>query len=201
MEIATKRKPRTQPAEKRRDDLMNAAQRLFLEQGIPGTTIEQIALGADLSKGAFYRHFLSKEEVHLALCERFGRRFNESVRSAIAKRPKGDWRGRISAWARASVAGLLDEGDLVNVLFHAHPIPPSVGWDDSVIEPLLDLLEAGAKQGAWELADSRLTAIFLYSGLHGVVDDALLGKRQTSRTRLLREVEAICMTVLKLSEK
>lgn len=196
MEPATKRKPRTQPPEKRRDDLMNAAQGLFLEHGIPGTTIEEITLGAELSKGAFYLHFTSKEEVHLALCERFVRRFNEGVREAIAKRPKDDWRGKVTAWVRASVAGLLDEGRLVNMLFHSYPIPPSTGWDNIVIEPLFDLLEAGAKQGAWKLADSRFTAVFLYSGLHGVVDDALMNGRRTNRAQLLREVETMCMTAL-----
>lgn len=199
METVTKRKPRTQPPEKRRDDLMNAAEKLFLEHGVSGTTIEQIALGADLSKGAFYLHFTSKEEIHLALCERFGSRFNASVKQAIAKRPKVDWRGKISAWVRSSVNGLLDEGDLVNMLFHAHPIPPNVGWDDTVIEPLFDLLEAGAKQGAWDLADSRFMAIFLYSGLHGVVDDALMSKRRTSRAQLLRSVEETCLAALRLA--
>lgn len=198
MEPATTRKPRTQPAEKRRGDLMNAAQKLFLEQGVPGTTIEQITLGADLSKGAFYLHFASKEEIHLALCERFCRHYNAAVRGAIAKRPKKDWRGKVSAWVRASTVSLLDEGELVNMLFHVHPIPPDTGWDEIVVEPLLHLLEAGAQQGAWELSDSRFTAVFLYSGLHGVVDDVLISKRRANRTQLLREVEAICMTALKL---
>lgn len=201
MDTATKRKPRTQPPEKRRDDLMNAAQKLFLEHGIPGTTIEQIALGADLSKGAFYLHFDSKEEVHLALCERFRRRFNENVRKAIARPPKDDWRGKVTAWVRASVTGLLDEGDLVNMLFHAHPIPPGTGRDDIIVEPLLDLLDAGAAGGAWKLTDCRFMATFLYSGMHGVVDDALMSERRTNRAQLIREVEAMCMTALGLSER
>lgn len=201
MDTATKRKPRTQPPEKRRDDLMNAAQQLFLEHGIPGTTIEQIALGADLSKGAFYLHFDSKEEIHLALCDRFHKRFNEIVREAVAKRPKNDWGGKITAWVRACVTTFLDEGDLVNALFHAHPVPPSSGWDNVVGEPLIELLEAGGRQGAWNLPDSRFIAIFLYSGLHGVVDDALMNQRRTNRTHLIREVEDMCMTILGISKK
>ena len=199
MEPATTRKPRTQPAEKRRDDLMNAAQKLFIEHGVPGTTIEQIALGADLSKGAFYLHFTSKEEIHLALCERFCRHYSATVREAIAKRPKKDWRGKVTAWARASTAGLLDQGDLVNMLFHVHPIPADTGWDEIVVTPLLELLDAGVRQGAWELSDSRFTATFLYSGLHGVVDDALMSKGRASRAQIVREVEAVCVTALKLS--
>lgn len=200
MEPVTKRKPRTQPPEKRRDDLMNSAQELFLQHGILGTTIEQIALGAELSKGAFYLHFASKEEVHLALCERFVGRFNDGVLEAIARQPKNDWRGKITAWARASVNGFLQEGDLVNMLFHAQPIPPSSETVNVVIAPLLDLLESGAHEGAWMLDDSRFTAVFLYSGLHGVVDDALLNGRRPSRHGLIGRIETMCLNALNLRE-
>lgn len=200
MDSVAKRKPRTQPPEKRRDDLMNSAQKLFLEQGIPGTTIEQIALGADLSKGAFYLHFDSKEEIHLALCERFSTRFTERVRKAILKRPDGDWRGKVAAWVRASIGGMLDEGDLVNMLFHGQPLPPVSGLDSIVIEPLLDLLEAGAAKGVWALTDCRFSATFLYSGMHGVVDAALMNEGRKSRSDLIRRVEAMCLIALGMAE-
>ena len=44
--------------------ILNAAQRLFLEKGYENTTIQYIvdALG-DLTKGAIYHHFKSKEEI------------------------------------------------------------------------------------------------------------------------------------------
>ena len=44
--------------------ILNAAQRLFLEKGYENTTIQDIvdALG-DLTKGAIYHHFKSKEEI------------------------------------------------------------------------------------------------------------------------------------------
>ncbi|MGE6785858.1 TetR/AcrR family transcriptional regulator [Ensifer adhaerens] len=199
MEDAKKRKPRTQPPEKRRDDLMNAAEKLFLKNGISGTTIEQISLGADLSKGAFYLHFSSKEEIHLALCERFSRRFNESVHEAISRRAKSDWRGKILAWVRASTTGLLDHGALVNMLFHTSPIALDREWDEHVIAPIFKLLQTGVENGAWHLADCRATAIFLYSGLHGVVDDALMGPGRTNRARLVRGIEETCLATLRLT--
>ena len=43
---ATKVRPRTKPPETRRTELMDAAQRLFLEHGVGPTTIEQITAGA-----------------------------------------------------------------------------------------------------------------------------------------------------------
>ncbi|MFK0278412.1 TetR/AcrR family transcriptional regulator [Ensifer sp. NPDC090286] len=200
MTPVAKRKPRTQPPEKRRDDLMNSAENLFLKHGILGTTIEQITLGADLSKGAFYLHFASKEEVHLALSERFLSRFNDRVLNAITERAENDWSGKVIAWSEASVDGLLEACDLVNMLFHAQPIPPSSGTIDIVIAPLLEVLEGGSRDGAWKLDDCRFTAVFLYSGLHGVVDDALLSGRHPDRDRLLSRVEATCRDVLAIRQ-
>ncbi|WP_030417089.1 TetR/AcrR family transcriptional regulator [Streptomyces sp. NRRL S-1448] len=47
-----------------------AAARLFAERGYAGTTIGEIAAEAGLSKPMLYRHFDSKQELHLALLER-----------------------------------------------------------------------------------------------------------------------------------
>lgn len=51
--------------------ILDAAQALFLEKGYEQTTIQDIvnALG-DLTKGAVYHHFRSKEEILSAVCDR-----------------------------------------------------------------------------------------------------------------------------------
>lgn len=46
METVTKRKPRTQPPEERRDDLMNAAQRLSLEHGVDNHRTDRARSGS-----------------------------------------------------------------------------------------------------------------------------------------------------------
>src|SRR5271155_5050648 len=43
--------------------LMRAALRLFAEQGLAGTTIEQITEAADVGKGTFFNYFPTKEHV------------------------------------------------------------------------------------------------------------------------------------------
>src|ERR1035438_2043651 len=55
--------PRTKPPETRRDELMNAAERLFLSEGVAATTIEQITSAAAVAKGTFYLYFSSKDDV------------------------------------------------------------------------------------------------------------------------------------------
>jgi len=46
--------------------LMRSALRLFAEQGLAGTTIEQITEAADVGKGTFFNYFPTKEHVLLA---------------------------------------------------------------------------------------------------------------------------------------
>lgn len=52
-----------QHVDARREAILNAAARLFARKGISGATMADIATEADLSAGALYRYFSSKEEL------------------------------------------------------------------------------------------------------------------------------------------
>jgi AcrR family transcriptional regulator len=57
-----------QPRAKRtREDLLQAARRVFASLGYAGATIDGVTAAAGVSKGAFYFHFDSKEDVLVAL--------------------------------------------------------------------------------------------------------------------------------------
>jgi AcrR family transcriptional regulator len=55
----------------RRAELLDCAQRLFLSRGYERTTINDVISATRLSKGAFYHHFRSKEELLEAISSRF----------------------------------------------------------------------------------------------------------------------------------
>ena len=57
----------------RRLELVDLAQRLFLERGYERTTVNDVIDAAGVSKGAFYHHFRAKEELLEAIAERFAR--------------------------------------------------------------------------------------------------------------------------------
>lgn len=52
--------------------IMEAAQRLFIEQGYDKTSLQDIMDETGLSKGAIYHHFSSKEEIFEKMCRRIG---------------------------------------------------------------------------------------------------------------------------------
>ena len=62
---------RTRQADARRDELLRIALRLFAERGFEGTTIADIATATGTAHGLVYHYFSSKNELLLAVLERF----------------------------------------------------------------------------------------------------------------------------------
>jgi AcrR family transcriptional regulator len=54
-----------------RDALLDAAEEVFVKRGVTGAALEEIAAEAGFSRGAIYAHFGSKEELLLAVLDRF----------------------------------------------------------------------------------------------------------------------------------
>jgi AcrR family transcriptional regulator len=60
---------RAESKERTRQRLLAEAQRLFRERGYAATSLEQIAEAAEVTKGAIYGHFASKEDLMLSAVE------------------------------------------------------------------------------------------------------------------------------------
>jgi AcrR family transcriptional regulator len=169
----SKSRPRTKPRQERRDELMSAAEHLFLKRGVARVTIEQITSGANVAKGTFYLYFSSKDEVLGALRDLFAQQLLAKIRTAIAKKRTDDWKGKLAAWVDACVSGYLDSMRLHDILFYGSPPPARHGLvKNIVIDHLDELLQSGVHARAWSIGDPHLTAVFLFNGLHSVVDIA-----------------------------
>ncbi len=53
-----------------RDSILDAAEKLFVKQGVSGTTLQHIATAAGVTRGAIYWHFLDKAAMFNAMMER-----------------------------------------------------------------------------------------------------------------------------------
>lgn len=82
---------------------MDAAQALFLSQGVDATTISDIVAAADVAKGTFYTYFASRTEILQALAQRYTRQFMDEVEQAVQQHPAGDGAARLRAWIRANI--------------------------------------------------------------------------------------------------
>jgi AcrR family transcriptional regulator len=185
--------PRTKPPEVRREEIMDAAERLFLAQGVGSTTIDDVAAGAEVAKGTVYLHFDSRRALLTALGDRFGERHLVFIKAALAAKSEVDWPGKLAAWAESCVTFYLDRIALHDMLFHEAAAHNREGLvDNLIIHHLTWLLNAGVEAGAWAIDDSRFAAVFLFSGMHGIVDDAYLKEKRIFRGRLVKRLQSIC---------
>ena len=56
--------------EHRKEEILDAAQKLFFEKGLATATMDEIAEAAELSKGTLYLYYKSKEDLYLAVMMR-----------------------------------------------------------------------------------------------------------------------------------
>src|SRR5271157_4986746 len=56
--------------EQRRENILDAAQRVFFEKGLATATMDDIAETAELSKGTLYLYYKSKEDLYLTVLMR-----------------------------------------------------------------------------------------------------------------------------------
>jgi AcrR family transcriptional regulator len=88
-----------------RDRILDAAERLIRTRGIGNLSVEAVAQEAEVSKGGFFHHFASKDELLVALLERLV----AQVQVQVAARAAGDPEPR-GALLRAQVALAFDLG-------------------------------------------------------------------------------------------
>lgn len=171
--------PRTKPAEVRLDELMDAAQQLFTRKGFEAATVSDIVRDAGVAKGTFYHYFASKNEMLDALRERFTRQFIATLQQAVDSCAAGDSIGRLRAWCHAGVAAYLQGMELHDMLYHDHHYHTRGNRDrDAVLHQIVTILNQGQEAGHWYSDDLQLTAILIYHGMHGAVDNIVVSDQQ-----------------------
>jgi len=169
--------PRTQPPDVRREQLLDAAEQLLLDQGLRATTVADVAEAAGVAKGTMYLYFTSKDELLAGLRARYIARYLAPLRGA-----RGDVRTR----ARRLVTGLVDVAadnwQLHHVLFHEAGFSEADAFFD-VRQRFTALLRSGVEAGQLAVEDPDLTASFLLHGVHGTLIEFFHARRRRGRRR------------------
>ena len=72
--------------EHRREEIIDAAQKIFFQKGLAITTMDEIAEAAELSKGTLYLYYKSKEDLYLAVMERRMEILHQMFSEAVASK-------------------------------------------------------------------------------------------------------------------
>ncbi|ODT98187.1 MAG: hypothetical protein ABS83_04905 [Rhodospirillales bacterium SCN 65-16] len=108
----------------RREEILQAAKELFLEQGYDSTTIRKIADRVGVSAPALYLYFQDKEQMMLALCDQTFGHLIESI-SEIEK-SVAEPRDRIRQFGEAYLRFGLKHPDEYRLIFLGSNVPESV---------------------------------------------------------------------------
>jgi AcrR family transcriptional regulator len=167
----------------RRAELIDCAQGLFLTRGYERTTINDVISATGLSKGAFYHHFRSKEDLLEAIAQRFAReslgfiqglqtdpRLDALKRLNLLLALGRDWKREHLAELKAMFTTLLKPENAV--LYHR-----IVEAAFAVLAPALaSIIAQGEAEGVFDAGDPRTAAdtlLWLSNGRRGLVITAM----------------------------
>lgn len=168
----------------RREQLLDAALKLFAANGYINTSIEQICSTAYIGTKSFYEVFTNREDCYVALLARTSERLQEQV-AGMAAQAVGNERETAPKVIQVFVHALLDDPRVAKVTFGMAPgISPAVErqrrtnrrWAAGFLEQLWDRYD-GPPTGpgaADQRAVRHSVAIGLIGGLFDLISDWLL---------------------------
>ena len=68
----------------RRETLINAAIKVFVEKGFHNATVRDIGRAADMTQGTIYNYVRSKDDILYMVCDRIVSEYNDQTRKALA---------------------------------------------------------------------------------------------------------------------
>lgn len=172
----------------RREEILQAAKELFLEQGYESTTIRRIADRVGVSAPALYLYFQDKEQMMLALCDQTFAVLIKSI--AEIESTVTDSRERIRRFGEAYLNFGLAHPDEYKLIFLGTNIPESIrklghrmptddptrpGIGGALVFQRLVAMLVEAKEGGLKLNYPPDTCAELcWMGIHGVVAALIL---------------------------
>jgi TetR/AcrR family transcriptional repressor of nem operon len=179
-------RPRTQPPEVRREQILDSAAQMLMAKGLATMTVADVVAGAGIAKGTFYLYFNSKQELVAALQARY----TESLitRADAVLTGPGTHAERLDRFVAAMVDFHASQIRLHHALFH------DVGLrDDQSMLRLAGMLATfisdGVTAGAFRVTDPQFAAAFVVHGLHGVLPP-FLHRRTQGRAEFLAAATA-----------
>lgn len=186
---------RVRPAQERRRDLLDAALTVFTQRGVAETTVEELTRAAGMSKGSFYLHFGTKEELAAAAWARHMESFAEVGDRILSDEdvPIGD---RLVSVLQDLTRFALAHGDVHRALYG---IAGADAVKDDVNERLIAMIAAaavtGVQTGAIRATEPALLARALYHGFCGAATDAASSTAQIDHEGLLRSAGSMTRAV------
>src|SRR5216683_110571 len=121
----------TRPSTDSRHDILHAAAQLFRERGYDAASMNDLAAALNLSKGALYHHFQSKDEILFHIMQHAMEITEERVINVVRRIEGTSVEGaeeRLRTLIRLHIQVVLSPEDReITVMLHEnHPLPPAL---------------------------------------------------------------------------
>lgn len=192
-------KLRTRHPEIRRDQLLDAAERLFVHRGYAETTVAEIAEEAGVAKGTFYLYFPSKDHCVVALKKRLADELVERFLAVLAPEYDRLARGDTAVDLEGVTRRLLDESfdyayehaEIHHNLFHRGDTievdEVSLQAEETITATLTQAFKMMNELGVADVVQPAHTARILFSGIHWALEQTLRRNRDLSELDALKE--------------
>jgi AcrR family transcriptional regulator len=174
---------RGEEKERRRAEILDATETLYVKKGWDAVTVDQVARSARLSRALVYVYFRDKEELLFAIGERAMRLLRDRFIGAAANHAKG--MDQVEAIGQAYMAYAHEFPHYFDFCsrFHAHSVAIDPGSHegacraagDEAIGAVVRAIETGMRDGSIrpDVGDPVLLATTLWAFTHGIIQLAM----------------------------
>ena len=182
--------------EQRRNEILNAAEKVFFSKGFNYATMDEVAEKAELSKGTLCLYFKNKEDLYFAIAQRSMTILRSLFQDAVKQHNKGI--EKVRAIGRAYHKFSQDHKNYFNMMMHFAAVQDSLNLDtcvfeemhmqgQSVLQVLVEAIQSGINDGTIRSNLDPLKTAFLLQGVSsGIIH---LIARETNHIKKLEGFE------------
>jgi AcrR family transcriptional regulator len=182
---------RIEEKERRRAEIVDAAERLYAEHGWESVTMHQVAKSARLSRALLYVYFRDRDELQFAIGERALAVLRNRFLDAVARHPRG--LDQVNAIGRAYMTYAQEFPHYFDICarIQGHAMSPDPGSNEgacqvvgeAAIAVVVAAIRAGLEDGSIrkDIGDPMLCAMTLWGFTHGVIQLAMTKGHELAR--------------------
>ncbi|MCO1603311.1 TetR/AcrR family transcriptional regulator [Desulfosporosinus nitroreducens] len=187
----------------KKNELVEIAEKLFLEKGYEETSIEDILKASGLSKGGFYHYFKSKEEVLAESINNFAESLLKELEPIIEDQGLNALE-KLNRFMEKKIAFQKPRKELIKYLFMVMKSDFSfykycLIIAQKYVDPFTRIIEQGAKEGIFKVEFPRETADILLRAVTSVPQSISFREYIEDKTKSLKykaSMEAIIARAL-----
>lgn len=197
-EVQGKRRRVTKPAAERREEILDASLRLFADKGFDATTVQDIAVAADVAAGTVYLYFSSKDEILRGLHEVFHEGMHARLQ-AVGEHVISGFRDgsmtheqAIDLWIDAIAGYMRDRHVETGVICrHLPELHEPFAEERKFVDFVARAIAAARDAGRAHTTDPEMTAHLLVAAIRGPFTQALVHGYPDDLDRLVAQAKEL----------